>query len=241
MLQACRHARSSFEVRVTQDGTRDTSVGGSAFRADESSGWVWESARELEIALREVNESHDWESMRILELGAGTGWLSLRMAQLGATVVATDREGALPRLMRNVCRNQERFRTQEGEAAGVETLQVECCALDWEASMNTRGMHSVAPVEPLGPWDWVVGSDLIYMHEMHAPLLNTLSTQIGAACCLLSWTSRKPSEEASFIALAKAEGFTCDLVRSTASPNGAHMPVYCLRRADPVRQHMDQP
>jgi 16S rRNA A1518/A1519 N6-dimethyltransferase RsmA/KsgA/DIM1 with predicted DNA glycosylase/AP lyase activity len=46
---------------------------------------------------------------RILELGSGTGWLSLHLARRGAIVTATERTGAMALLTQNVMRNQEQI------------------------------------------------------------------------------------------------------------------------------------
>ena len=55
------------EIRVCQDGSRDMKMG--EFRADESSGWIWESSHALETVLMAF--SCHWETQRVLELGAG--------------------------------------------------------------------------------------------------------------------------------------------------------------------------
>ena len=64
---------------------------------DESCGWIWESARALETALlHEVDES-DWPRLRVLELGSGTGWLALRLAQLDRLARALRHRRSRPR------------------------------------------------------------------------------------------------------------------------------------------------
>ena len=239
-----------MEIRVTQDGTRDGSTSLSGYRADESGGWIWEATHALEVALLR-DHGDAWAARKpILELGSGTGFLALRMAQRGARVRATDREGALPRIVRNVLRNQSRFGL---DAAGDQLLQVECCALDWEAACD-EGCGQEEPLEaacddeaadeaPLGPpWSCVVGSDLIYMHEMHVPLLRTLARHAGSSPCYLSWEQRKPVEEERFLELARSFGFECELVhQTTSSVNGAPITVHRLcqqqqQHAEPSRQ-----
>lgn len=102
---ASRRAAASIHVR--QDGVRDEATHPGGYRADESGGWVWHASTALETALS-AEVSGTWEGRRVLELGAGTGWLSLRIATQGALVTATDRDGAVPRMLRNVLRNQAR-------------------------------------------------------------------------------------------------------------------------------------
>ena len=154
--------------------------------------------------------SGSWSELRILELGSGTGWLALRLAQLGAHVTATDRSGPSVLLRRNVMRNQETFRAP---GAAESALRVECHELSWEdtradarAACLTCGgpcaLHRPAPGEvevavvgeAAPPWDWVVGSDLLYLHESHEPLLSTLAHHAArctpAGGCMLAWEVR---------------------------------------------------
>ena len=227
-MASLSEVRERGEIRVIQDGVRDASS--NEYRADESGGWIWEAAYALEDALVATMNSSCWETRRVLELGSGTGYLALRIAKIGARVVATDREGALPRIMRNICKNQQRFMT----AAGEQALDVECASLDWEDAL-VDGDDNVADdsISSHGPWDLLVGSDLIYMHEMHEPLLATIARHAGTAPTFLSWEQRKPDEEARFLELAAARGFACHLVHTTTSSvNGAPITVHCMQRAE---------
>lgn len=223
------------EIRIVQDGARDTSTTEGQLRADESGGWVWEASKALSTECAEL------EGLHVLELGAGTGWLALQLARRGAIVTATDREGALPRILRNVLRNQQRTGCS---ADGEEPLlRVTCCALDWEEAIDTPARGEAGASEGCsgatgGPWDLIVGGDLIYNHEIHAPLLATIARHcsssppagtLAATRVLLSWEERKPAEEANFLAMAQAAGFRCTLVHATTSSvNGAPITVHAL-------------
>ena len=232
MMSTIAEVRRDFEVRVIQDGNRDCSTT-SAYRADESGGWLWEASHACEAALVAAGNasSTNWDQKRILELGSGTGWLSLRAATLGANVVASDREGGLPRILRNVWRNQQRAFAADGEQA----LQVAVVALDWEQEQEQERAGGRAEEEEgclAGRFDYVIGSDLIYNRDMHQPLLVTLCRRAHDAPCLLSWEERKPSEEADFLEMARARyGFSCTLVHETVSSvSGKPITVHCLRR-----------
>ena len=257
------HLRLTQKLTVAQSGQRISGC-------DESCGWIWESSRALENAmLAAVHEgSGSWSELRILELGSGTGWLALRLAQLGADVTATDRSGPSVLLRRNVMRNQESFRAP---GAAESALRVECHELSWEDTLAdarapclTCGgpciLHRPAPsavVEEAGPevvveavveavagaaappWDWVVGSDLLYLHESHDSLLRTLAHH-AARCargggCLLAWEVRKPAEEARFLdELAPAAGLAVIWLRSVEGGAGQPLRVALLRAARTV-------
>ena len=240
-----RQARlASGSVRVVQDGVRDASIT-HTYRADESGGWVWEASYALESAIvNQIGYAHeDWDGVKILELGAGTGQLAMRLAQRGAYVTATDRAGALPRISRNILRNQQRFGVLPD---GDQVLRVEYATLDWEEELQRyERAPATAPLARIGEhtgsvptYDYIVGSDLVYLHEMHVPLLCTMELLCCAAAsipakvpmCYLSWEERKPQEEENFLELAKACGFEPELVHKTNSTvSGAPITVHRLR------------
>ena len=246
--------RRTFVVRVIQDGVRDASIT-SQYRADESGGWIWEASNVCEAAIVKLctASAKDWEDMRVLELGSGTGWLALRVARLGARVTATDRGCRVAAATLNVLRNQKRAFTADGEQA----LRVAVVALDWEEERAAAMSADAAAASEVdtgdegdelrGRFDLVIGSDLIYNREMHEPLLATLRRRApDGTPCVLSWEERKPHEEAAFLALAREPryGFACELVHQTTSTvNGRPIYAYCLRRASslPPRPHVPAP
>lgn len=226
--------RLTAELSVAQSGQR---IAG----CDESCGWIWESSRALETALLEAvaaSTRSDWEQLRCLELGSGTGWLALRLAQLGADVTATDRAGATALLQRNVMRNQETFR-----AAGADetALRVECLDLTWEdtdvdAGDSDGDGNGDGVAADAAAWDWIVGSDLLYVHESHLPLLRTVRRHAGPRTrCMLAWQERKPAEEARFVhELVPAAGFTAEWLRDVQGGGGQKLWVMCLTRSNLV-------
>jgi predicted nicotinamide N-methyase len=173
-------------IRVREDGTRRAG-------SDESSGWVWYAARQLEQVLVQMI-NHDIKGLRILEVGSGTGWLALRLALRGALVTATERPAALPLLLRNVYSNQERLC---GSTTGdvVNELVVDVSELEWDGETRLEG-----------EWDLAIGSDVVYLVEYHRPLLETF-VRHGCKHCVVAWETRKADEEEGFISLAQELGF----------------------------------
>lgn len=168
-------------IIIRQDGTR-------CLGSDESSGWIWKSGRVLASHLL---STFNVNNLRILELGSGTGWLALTLAQEGAILTATERPGALPLLTRNVYGCLDRL---ANESDGMDmSVEVEQCK--WEDGIRVPG-----------DFDLVVGTDLLYIVESYAPLLNTLILH-DCKRCLLTWEERIPEEEAVFMTLAAAAGF----------------------------------
>lgn len=181
---------------IREDGTRHAGC-------DESPGWIWFSARQLETALGGEHNNNK----TILELGSGTGWLSLQLAMRGATMTATDRPGALPLLLRNVLSNQER----------LQNLKVDVQELEWDSDERI-----------VGQWDLIIGSDLIYVCESHIPLLETLLRH-DCQTFVLTYEERKPTEEANFMLLAKERGFQIESLDHRGTNPGTGNAIWLLR------------
>ena len=174
------------EIIVCQDGHLGARATG---------GWVWEASNVVERAL--LREGTQWEGLRVTELGAGTGRMSLRLASLGAVVTATDRKAMLGLMQRNVALNQRRLLSP---SSSIEALDVHVEELDWEE-----------PPAQLPPADLVIGADVIYDDRFHAPLIRVLRRYAEQGVrCVLGWEERKAEPEASFLrACAAAGGLRC--------------------------------
>jgi predicted nicotinamide N-methyase len=197
-----------------------------------------------------------WHRLKVLELGSGTGWLALRLAAHGASVTATDRVGTLPLLAQNVVKNQEAFSlllpsqgddNDEGAnpsasaVRGVE-LNVTVAPLEWKVLDENDNLNgdtsclirssindvSASDLGGTGGWDAIVASDVLYLNELYADLLQTLREQCltrdaflrnkndGGATTdkvgrptvvVMAWEERRPHEEARFAELAADMGF----------------------------------
>ena len=127
-------------------------------------------------------EALDPSGMKVLELGCGTGLVSLLLAHLGAIVTATDIPDCLVTHTRpNVARNVKRFK-ESGMALRGEVLVEE---LVW----------GLTPLEGVGrDWDLIVASDVIYRAE-HVPLL--LETLTGVTGPRTTVGTASPTPEVS--------------------------------------------
>ncbi|KXS12352.1 hypothetical protein M427DRAFT_59678 [Gonapodya prolifera JEL478] len=153
-------------------------------------GKVWEAAPAL-ACLNHINHSensfssytvHDHEPFRILELGAGTGYLGLAIAKLledlqnsntlgtaplrDVEVVLTDLDAAIPLLQRNFETNFPSATFAVVNIPSNGKLTVRAASLAWSSAIPTW-CSSVR-------WDLVVGSDLVYWPRLHGPLKDTV-------------------------------------------------------------------
>ena len=101
----------------------------------------------------------------VLELGAGTGWLALKMSSRFASWTATETTegGALDRLQRNLAK------FAGGGTRGSPIAR----ALDWNDAEGF--VHSVGG----GGWDLVCGSDLVYSEAGAVALARCLDALLG--------------------------------------------------------------
>ena len=125
-----------------------------AFGNDSTGTRIWDAGRLLSGLL----EERDLSGKSVLECGSGTGVGGLTAAASGAaSVVLTDGASAtLPLLEENVAAN--------GVADRAQT-----CRLRWGDE------DDMAEVAALGPYDLIIGSDLLYAPEAFPDLLETLA------------------------------------------------------------------
>ena len=112
---------------------------------------------------------------RIIELGAGVGYLSLCMARWGYHVLATDVEPVLTRvLIPNIQRGMGVLSRVPGECGTVDVVK-----LDWEeANQRNEGEEREMNkwLDQIGMVDVIITSDTIYHPSLVYPLFKTIQS-----------------------------------------------------------------
>ena len=203
----CVSAEHAKEAKATSDGSCTAST-------------VWDAgivlgAHTYERGVRALAENGPKQSC-VLDLGAGTGIVGLAAAASGAhlRVVLTDLPSVLPLLEQNVAQNRD--------ALGETELFV--TSLRWD---DDRELREAA--RRFGPFDLIVGGDLLYRPQVVTPLLTALGALAGVETTVLLAASlshspetirlfSKRAEESGFVverldASAHAEEFTSEEVR----------------------------
>ncbi|XP_010488411.1 PREDICTED: protein-lysine methyltransferase METTL21D isoform X2 [Camelina sativa] len=106
---------------------------------------------------------------RVIELGAGCGVAGFALAMLGCDVVTTDQKEVLLLLKRNVEWNTSKILQMNPGSASFGSLRV--AELDWGNEDHIRA------VEP--PFDYVIGTDVVYSEQLLEPLLRTILALSG--------------------------------------------------------------
>eukprot|EP00929_Paragymnodinium_shiwhaense_P000180 TRINITY_DN100424_c0_g1_i1.p1 TRINITY_DN100424_c0_g1~~TRINITY_DN100424_c0_g1_i1.p1 ORF type:complete len:364 (+),score=56.05 TRINITY_DN100424_c0_g1_i1:81-1172(+) len=119
-----------------------------------------------------VIPSRFWHGKRVLELGGGCGLVSVMLACLGAHVLCTDGDrAALATAKRNALEARKRYRKNWGS--------VDFCLLSWGHEESAKFL-----AESKGPFDYIVGSDLLYGDKAPPqPLVDTLRSLTSVSSC----------------------------------------------------------
>ncbi|KAG0035634.1 hypothetical protein BGZ82_005192 [Podila clonocystis] len=108
-----------------------------------------------------------WSDKRLIELGAGQGLSSFSAAALGAEVIITDVDTAVPSLR------------QGAQLNGLSEPQVRIRALDWmNCTQEVQDvLGSLRPSQDTSTklLDYILASDVIWVDFLIAPLVNTIA------------------------------------------------------------------
>ena len=145
----------------------------------------------------------------VLELGSGTGLVGLFLAALlhrarasPRCVHVTDRADHVPIMRENVARNALLLRAPASPSAPAGGVVAGEC--EW-------GREAYPELEGGAPFDLVIGTDVAYSPELHAPLITTLRAVCGAATVVLLGVTRSDTPPSFFAALGRA-GFGYHLI-----------------------------
>ncbi|OWZ23119.1 Protein N-lysine methyltransferase METTL21A isoform X1 [Phytophthora megakarya] len=148
---------------------------------------VWDAALLLAdyLQTQASDNTIKFHGKKVVELGAGVGLVGMTLAVLGARVVLTDQEYALPLLRKNVAVNFE-------NKAVVPTVE-EC---QWGESCKTEGL--------LATWkkntDVVVFSDVLYHASAFLLLIKTLHELVSPTTdVFFSFETRNAAIEGNFL------------------------------------------
>ena len=149
-------------------------------------------------------------ALRCLDLGSGTGIVGLAAAASGgfSRVVLTDLPSVTPLLERNTASNSARMPT---------AVQIEAVPMRWDDDDELRR------VAELGPFDLIVGGDLLYRPQVVPPLLYALSRMMSRHTRALFAASLQHSPETIrlFTQTMSAEGYDVQLLGPDAQSERA--------------------
>uniref|UniRef100_H0ZKR9 Methyltransferase 21C, AARS1 lysine n=1 Tax=Taeniopygia guttata TaxID=59729 RepID=H0ZKR9_TAEGU len=119
---------------------------------------VWPGALALSQYLESNQEQFNLKDKKVLEIGAGTGLLSIVACILGAHVTATDLPEVLENLSYNISRNTQNLNMHKPEVR----------KLVWG-----EGLNEDFPLSTYH-YDFILATDVVYHHGALDPLLATM-------------------------------------------------------------------
>ncbi|XP_075876308.1 uncharacterized protein mettl21ca isoform X2 [Nelusetta ayraudi] len=125
---------------------------------DSFAGMIWPGARALCHYLDTHQEQVSLVDKAVLEIGAGTGLVSVVASLLGAWVTATDLPDVLGNLRRNLSRNTR------GRCRHTPQVAALCWGSDLESTYPRSVYH----------YDYVLAADVVYHHDFLSELLVTM-------------------------------------------------------------------
>uniref|UniRef100_A0A3P8V634 Methyltransferase 21C, AARS1 lysine n=1 Tax=Cynoglossus semilaevis TaxID=244447 RepID=A0A3P8V634_CYNSE len=134
---------------------------------------MWPAALALCSFLENNREIVNLQGAQVLELGAGTGLVSIVASLLGASVTATDLPVVLSNLRANVLRNTR------GRCRELPKVDVLSWSFDLKRSHPT-GVHQ---------YDYILAADVVYQHDFLEELLATMKHFCGPGTAVI-WANK---------------------------------------------------
>ncbi|XP_029460398.1 LOW QUALITY PROTEIN: protein-lysine methyltransferase METTL21C [Rhinatrema bivittatum] len=134
---------------------------------------VWPAALALSQYLEDNQEEFELRDRRVLEIGAGTGLVSIVASILGAYVTATDLPDILGNLRFNLSRNTQ----------GRNLHQPQVRELMWGENLEQNFPRSSCL------YDYILAADVVYYHTFLDPLLTTMKYLCQPGTVLL-WANK---------------------------------------------------
>ena len=199
-------------------------------------GCVWDTAYVLArwvpprlATLRSKLKGKD-RRLRCLEVGAGCGLLGLALAHLGCDVLVTEQASAMANLRANLEANPPPAST-----GGM----IDAAPMCWTDARD------VASTSARGPWDVIVGTDVVYAIDPVVPLLTTLhacaSPRSEVWLCL---QQREPEATAKLLAIAPSyfrDVRRIDLEDDGQLPFAVGAECFLVKLRKPTKQNAPEP
>ncbi|XP_077663348.1 protein-lysine methyltransferase METTL21C [Eretmochelys imbricata] len=134
---------------------------------------VWPGALALSQYLESNQQEINLKDKKVLEIGAGTGLVSIVASILGAYVTATDLPEVLENLKWNISRNTQNMNIHRPEVR----------KLVWGEDLNEDFPKSTHH------YDFILASDVVYHHTSLDPLLTTMAYLCQPGTVLL-WANK---------------------------------------------------
>jgi hypothetical protein len=187
---------------------------------------LWDSAvllvshLEREVAGRGPLSSSRLRGSRVVELGSGCGVAGLAFAAHGsAHVMMTDKEEVIGHLEANIQANSG--------ASVCGSCELRCAPYLWGTEPLGAGL------EP--PYDFVIGTDCIYLQEQIAPFLASLIALSDSRTCVVVAMERRDETVWAEFERELKQAFRVRRINLKKSRNGepstSHLGIFIARRA----------
>ncbi|KAF9099520.1 hypothetical protein BGX27_000601 [Mortierella sp. AM989] len=141
--------------------------------------------------------------IRILELGAGTGYVGITLAKRltsDCTLILTDLEEVVPLMEKNVALHLPDNKNISASSPSSSNDTSRQCARVLVEPLAWGNSEHATKLLSQGKIDYIIASDLVYFPELYPPLLQTLKevAVVGETKVLFGYKERAPWKESPF-------------------------------------------